>query len=352
APPPLSPPPPPRVPLWAPPPPWPGAPPRRFSDPRLRQLSGRSATYVGGNPRLSPALLNLVSHAEARGVWRVRGGMHRLAEALAALFTARGGTLRLSTHARRIERQSGRVRAVVTADGTRLPCRAALFAGDPRALSQGLLGQGLALPDAATEPRSLSALVWAFAATPQGPGLAHHNVFFGADPATEFKPLAQGHLPGDPTVYLCAQDRGTHLAPPALERFETIVNAPPLRGPGPEPDTCRQLTFQSLARHGLTFSPAPPDSALTTPQHFDALFPASLGSLYGRSPHGLTAALKRPQARTAVPGLYLAGGGAHPGAGVPMATLSGAHAAAAMRKDLASTSTSPRTATRGGMSTA
>jgi 1-hydroxycarotenoid 3,4-desaturase len=31
-----------------------------------------------------------------------------------------------------------------------------------------------------------------------------------------------------------------------------------------------------------------------------------------------------------VPGLYLAGGGAHPGAGVPMATLSGKHAAEAI----------------------
>ncbi|MGR3540338.1 MAG: NAD(P)-binding protein, partial [Hasllibacter sp.] len=46
----------------------------RFRDPRLRQLFGRYATYVGGSPRLSPALLGLIYHSEASGVWRVDGG--------------------------------------------------------------------------------------------------------------------------------------------------------------------------------------------------------------------------------------------------------------------------------------
>ena len=78
------------------------------------------------------------------------------------------------------------------------------------------------------------------------------------------------------------------------------------------------------------------------------LFPASNGSLYGRSPQGLTAGLKRPQARTTVPGLYLAGGGAHPGAGMPMAVLSARHAAGAIMTDLALRSTSRQTATPGG----
>jgi len=51
----------------------------------------------------------------------------------------------------------------------------------------------------------------------------------------------------------------------------------------------------------------------------------------------MMAAFKRPSARSKVKGLYLAGGGTHPGAGVPMATLSGAHAAAAILSDLTST---------------
>ena len=328
---------------------------RQFTDPRLRQLFGRYATYVGGSPFASPALLGLIWHSEASGVWRVEGGMHRLAQAMASLAEAKGAELRYATPAAEIERQSGHVSAVRLTDGTRLPADRVVFNGDPRALTTGRLGEDVrrAVPASGTEPRSLAARVWTFAATPSGPDLAHHNVFFSADPQTEFGPIAAGGPPDDPTLYICAQDRGTGTTPPATERFEIIENAPPHPG-GAEPEevhTCRTRITTALARFGLSFSPAPPDAALTTPAMFDALFPASQGSLYGRSPHGMTASLKRPRARTLVPGLYLAGGGAHPGAGVPMATLSGRHAAEAILTDRASTSPSGRTAMRGGMST-
>ncbi|MEO0357635.1 MAG: methoxyneurosporene dehydrogenase, partial [Pseudomonadota bacterium] len=76
---------------------------------------------------------------------------------------------------------------------------------------------------------------------------------------------------------------------------------------------------------------------------------ASQGSLYGRSPHGMMAALKRPRARTRIKGLYLVGGGAHPGAGIPMATLSALHVAGAIAQDLSSISPSRRTVMPGGI---
>ena len=328
---------------------------RQFRDPRLRQLFGRYATYVGGSPFASPAVLALIWHAEAKGVWRVEGGMHGLARAMEAVAKAGGATFLYDAPVRRIEIQSGRVAAVQLASGTRLPASSVVFNGDPRALTRGLLGDGAsaAVPPGSVEPRSLSANVWTFAARPRGPDLHHHNVFFGADPRREFSPIAEGRLPEDPTLYVCAQDRGTGRNPPELERFEIIMNAPPLPGGTPEDiETCRTLTFRTLAAHGLTFGPEPSDATLTTPRGFEALFPGSLGSLYGRSPHGLTAAFARPTARTPLPGLYLAGGGTHPGAGVPMATLSGKHAAEAIVTDRTSTSRSRRTATPGGMSTA
>ena len=49
------------------------------------------------------------------------------------------------------------------------------------------------------------------------------------------------------------------------------------------------------------------------------------------------ASFRRPGSRTGLPGLYLAGGSTHPGAGVPMAALSGRLAASALMADLAST---------------
>ena len=327
----------------------------RFRDPRLRQLFGRYATYVGGDPRRSPALLSLIFHSEASGVWRVEGGMHALAAALARLARDAGAEIACGDGAARIERDGAGGR-VVRRSGAVDRFDAAVFAGDPRALAEGLLGPDVAgsVPRAGTEPRSLSAEVWAFAARAAGPELLHHNVFFAAEPEEEFAAIEAGRPPAAPTLYLCAQDRGRGRAPADLERFEIIANAAPLTARSPRPedeDRCRK-TFQILATFGLTFDPAPGAEALTLPAGFEALSPGSAGSLYGRSPHGMTAGLKRPRARTALRGLYLAGGGAHPGAGIPMAALSGAHAAAAICTDLTSTSRSPRAATGGGMSTA
>jgi 1-hydroxycarotenoid 3,4-desaturase len=331
---------------------------RRFTDPRLRQLFGRYATYVGGSPFASPAVLGLIWAAEEQGVWAVDGGMHRLAQAMARVAEARGALFRYGCAVARIEVQQGRVAAVHLADGTRLPAGQVVFNGDPAALTGGLLGTGAtrAVPRAAAHPRSLSAWVWAFAATAAGPDLAHHNVFFGADPATEFGPIARGALPEDPTFYLCAQDRTGDTRPAGPERFEIIMNAPPLAHPAAAPhpgeaETCRTRTFRRLAGFGLTFDPTPGAAAMTGPSGFHRLFPASQGSLYGRSPHGLMATFRRATARSAVPGLYLAGGGVHPGAGVAMAATSGRHAAAAILTDLALRLTSPRTATPGGTST-
>ena len=334
---------------------------KRFSDPRLAQLFGRYATYVGGSPYSAPALLSLIWRAEEGGVWSVDGGMHALARAVADLAAAHGAVFRYGAEVAAIEAPGGTVRAVQLACGTRVPARAVVFNGDPLALSQGRLGADVAgaAPGPARAGRSLSAHVWSFAAVPGGPAaadLVHHNVFFTRDPDAEFRALEAGRVPEEATLYVCAEDRGGPCTAPACERFEIIRNAPPRAAAAcdlsAEETPCPTSPFPTLARSGLSFDPVPAPETMTGPAGFAALFPGSAGSLYGQSPHGLTAAFQRPTARTPLAGLYLAGGGTHPGAGVPMAALSGRHAAAAMLSDLASPSPSRRTATRGGMSTA
>ncbi|MEL7257239.1 MAG: 1-hydroxycarotenoid 3,4-desaturase CrtD [Pseudomonadota bacterium] len=326
-----------------------------FDDPRLAQLFGRYATYVGGSPYQSPALLSLIWQAEAAGVWVVKGGMQQLAQALMNLAKARGTEFCFDAHIAQIETQNGAVKGVRLQSDGFVEANHVLFNGDPKALATGALGPDVAhiAPQTKRIDRSLSAEVWAFAATPHGPDLAHHNVFFRADPKPEFEALMRGERIADPTLYVCAQDRGLPEAPPELERFEIIANAPPIGGwPAQEEFTrCQTRTFHTLDRFGLSFTPTPGREALTTPSGFDRLFPASDGSLYGQSPHGTMAAFQRPTARTPVAGLYLVGGGTHPGAGVPMATLSARHAAAAILSDQTSTSPSRPMAMRGGIST-
>lgn len=324
---------------------------RQFSEPKLAQLFGRYATYVGGSPEASPAILSLIWHAEARGVWHVKGGMHQLAMAIEALAKTLGARFVYGADIAEI----APAKAGFVIGGQRFD--KVLFNGDPRALRSGILGPEMrkAVPEQATTPRSLSAYVYSFAAEPKGCDLAAHNVFFSDAVNAEFAPLAKGQMPQDATLYICAQDRFGGTSPRGLQRFEIIMNAPP--APDGQHDKtkdiaqCQMTTFTRLRQFGLTFTPQPEASTLTMPQGFAALFPASNGALYGRSPHGMMAAFKRPTARTGIKGLYLVGGGAHPGAGVPMATLSAKHAAEAIWTDLSSTSTFRRAATPGGMST-
>ncbi len=314
---------------------------RQFTDPRLRQLFARYSSYCGSSPYLAPATLMMVAHVQRAGVWRVAGGMAALAQALAALAESLGVIVRTGTEVFSIETTAGRASGVRLTDGEFIGADAVVMAGDAAALSAGLLGQGVRGTVAVPKARSLSALSWALAADVSGFALQHHNVFFGASDRDEFDAVfARGMLPRDPTVYLCAQDRGaTDAAPEATERLLLLVNAPP-NGDILPPDeeqiaACQAQMLERLARCGLHLR-AMGEPVMTGPAEYHALFPGTGGALYGAATHGSQAPFHRPGSRTKVPGLYLAGGSAHPGAGVAMAALSGRLAAASVLEDLIS----------------
>jgi 1-hydroxycarotenoid 3,4-desaturase len=304
----------------------------RFSDPRLAQLFARYATYIGGLPQASPALLALIWHVESLGVWHVKGGMRQLAFGMEACAQDLGAKFHYESFVTKFEyTDNGRYQ--LECDGRLISCDAVLFNGDPNALTRGFLGPeaSTAATTQATMPRSLSAHVMSFAAQVEGLPLAAHNVLFAADPDQEYGPLAQGAPQHDPTLYICAQDRFGSQTPSGQERFEIILNHPPSAQPAVPSQKVREQCQTIFLDH---LKPRPSANTLTMSEDFAQMFPGSDGSLYGRSPHGMMAAFARPTARTKTKGLYLVGGGAHPGAGVPMATLSAKHAAAAILNDL------------------
>jgi 1-hydroxycarotenoid 3,4-desaturase len=317
-----------------------------FTDARLRQLFARYATYVGSSPFSAPATLMLIAHVEQDGVWLVRGGIHEVARAIADLAERQGARLRYGAPVAEILVERGAAAGVRLADGEELRADAVVFNGDAAALADGLLGDAArrATPRVAPRERSLSAVTWCLHARTTGFPLAHHNVFFAEDYREEFDAIFRRRgISAAPTVYLCAQDRGeagTHLAGEP-ERLLALVNAPADGDHAP----LDEATLRDIGARGFGVMEAcglgiEGPSVATTPSGFHALFPGTGGALYGRANHGAFGSFARPGAASALRGLYLAGGSVHPGAGIPMATMSGRLAAARLLADL-SASRSP-----------
>ncbi len=348
---------------------------RHFRDPRLLQLFGRYTTYCGTSPYQAPATLMLVAHVEQEGVWLIEGGMHQLARAMAGVAERRGATIRYEATVSEVMVAGGRATGVRLQGGEALHADAVIMNGEPAALANGLLGAGVqdAVAPASRFPqRSLSAATWAMLAETDGLPLLRHTVFFSSNYRQEFDLIQTGLLPTEPTTYICAQDRPDTLgasgngagpgAPEGPERLLVLVNAPPSGDRRAfsqvEIEQCMQGVSGLLNRCGASMR-AVGEPVLTTPAQFNRLFPASGGALYGQATLPGNSSFKRPGARTKLPGLYLAGGSVHPGAGVPMAALSGRIAAASVIQDLPKHGTAPRASMRlfrprampGGMST-
>jgi 1-hydroxycarotenoid 3,4-desaturase len=333
---------------------------RYFADPRLQQLFARYATYCGSSPFRSPATLMLVAHVEQAGVWYLEGGMYQLAVQLAALAERQGVTMRYGSEIVRMHLAHGRIAALETAQGERIPVAAVVCNADTNAIAAGLFGEGVrrAVHATAVAARSLSAVTWNVVARTDGFELAHHTVFFGNNYRAEFDAIfRERRMPESPTIYVCAQDRqDAHTQGPRVaarrERLLCLVNAPPCGDhhvfEPAEIDACETRVVQALAQFGLTLHER--RASPTSPTQFNQLFPGTGGALYGPASHGWMASFKRPGSRSAIPNLYLAGGSSHPGPGVPMAATSGRLAAASLMADYASTARFPQAAMPGGTS--
>ncbi|MEM8552467.1 MAG: phytoene desaturase family protein [Pseudomonadota bacterium] len=324
-----------------------------FSDPRLRQLFGRYATYCGSSPFDATATLMLVAHVEQAGVWAPEGGMAALAKGLADAFVDLGGNIERSAPVQQIVVERGRAKGVAT-EGSQYPADTVVYAGDVAALGAGMLGAAPARAAGKVSPkqRSLSAVtLCGRIAGPQPFG--HHTVAFSGDYRAEFDNLFGARKrPDEPTIYV--------FVPSETPREDgsqgalIVMNAPAdgdMHGyTADDGRACVAEALATLSRCDLATSLE--DVVVTTPGDFHALLPGTGGALYGRHSHGWSAAFQRPQLRTKVKGLYLAGGSVHPGPGVPMAALSGRMAAECLMKDFDLQSPPPQAVTSGGILTA
>ncbi|MGY1751607.1 phytoene desaturase family protein [Blastococcus sp. SYSU D01042] len=313
---------------------------RYLRDPRLRTLLDRYATYSGSDPRRAPAVLATVAHAEqAHGSWYVRGGLHRLAIAVAERATGRGAVLRTGCAVRRVVVAGGRAAGVELAGGEVVPADVVVSDLDAATLYADLLPRALTAAPRRALARatpSLSGFVLLLGLRRRTPGLAHHTVLFPADYDAEFDAVfGTGRHAGrpapvaDPTVYVSAPDDPALRPDDDSESWFVLVNAPrhePGRGvdwttPGLA-DRYADTVLRVMAERGLDVRDRVRVRVVRTPADLERDTGSVGGSIYGTSSNGARAAFLRPANASPVPGLFLVGGSAHPGGGLPLVTLS------------------------------
>ena len=297
-----------------------------FSTGHLRDFVGRFATYAGANPWETSAAFAMVPHIErAYGVHHVRGGMGALVSGLEAAARRLGVTVRAGVRARFFREGNG-FRA--GPEREELPFDAVVVNDDP--LSH--VGRG-------DEPLSLSGYVLLLRARVRSQ-LPHHAVAFGGDYAREFRELFSGQLAGDPTVYAChpaATDAS--MAPEGQSGLFVMVNAPALQGDHPVDwaeagPRVRGQCLEKLFRMDPSLRGQVEVLAERTPLDLKQRAGAPGGSIYGFLPHGKFGPFRRPALKGDTPGLVYAGGGTHPGGGVPLVMMSGGFAASLVRGHL------------------
>lgn len=314
-------------------------------DARVAQMLDHFTQYVGSSPYGSPAVLCGIADMQLRqGVWYPIGGTRAVPRALEQLASELGVRILTNTPVKRICMHAGRVSGVMTADAEHIPAQAVISNMDSVRTHRELLPSSLGTRFEKTrrlEP-ACSGVVLYLGLDRRYEHLLHHNFVFSQDPREEFEFIyKRGEPAPDPTVYLAAPSlTEPDVAPPGGEALYALVHTPYLR---PEHDWSAMFpAYRKKIIEKLRTCGGMPDledriiyESRLTPQDINDRYRVLNGAIYGLASHGRMLGAFKPGNRSRfAEGLYLAGGSAHPGPGMPMALMSGWIAADCCNADL------------------
>jgi len=333
---------------------------RFIPDPRVRQMCEHFLQYVGSSPFLSPAILGLIASAQTdNGCWYAMapdgkdGGTRMVARSVRRICEEAGVRFVTGKRVLGILNDGIEATGVALDDGSMIEADVVVSNCDVQRTYRDLLGfENPRRPSAQTEAQRIakayepacSGVVLYLGLDRQYEHLAHHNFLFSRDSAQEFEDIYTKGIPArDPTLYLAVPSRTDPTqAPEGGEALYILVHTAYKRehqrwdGPGGLLEEYRPVILEKLKRFGMEdVEQHIKVERNLTPDGIDKMYNAEGGAIYGLASHGRLAGGFKPKNRSRVlPNLYLAGGSANPGPGVPMVLMSGVTAARAVAEDL------------------
>lgn len=269
-------------------------------EPRLRPVLESYATRFGADPATAPAALTVLPYLEQTfGIWTVADGVGALAAVLASRAAERGATFRYETPVAHPVVDGGRVAGIRLADGGAVVADVVVWTPQP----------GLLPPEfTADPPRLLGRL---------RRGSGDDGVRGGRAVLTlTTTPLARSAQSATPTIHV------PDAAGPVVTTYETPESR--VRHLTAGPQGAVDWTAPGVTEEWLARITGEPPQSVHTPADLERDLGAPHGLVHGAAAGKVTAIFRRPANVTRVPGLYLAGSGAHPGPGIPLVALSAA----------------------------
>ena len=305
----------------------------RVRDPRLRMALSFHPLFIGGDPSRVTSMYALVSHLEKEfGVHCAIGGVQAVADAMARIIRAQGGSLRLGTTVDRITFEGDRATGVQLADGSAIPAALTVSNADAGHTYTRLLRDRprRRWTDARlTRARwSMGLFVWYFGTRgTRGlwPGLGHHTILSGPRYEGLLDDIfIRGRLSRDHSLYIHRPSvTDPTAAPPGDDTFYVLSPVPHLGHADPVDWTREEPRYRDQVAATLEtvmpgFRARIAESLIFTPETFRDRYLSPFGAGFSLEPRILQSAWFRPHnVSEEAKGLYLVGAGTHPGAGLP-----------------------------------
>ncbi|MGD7009119.1 phytoene desaturase family protein [Metabacillus sp. 84] len=306
---------------------------RYFGNEHVVQAFNRYATYIGSSPYQSPATFAMIAYLElVQGVFYVKGGNTRIAEAYFSLAKEMGVQFLMNTKVQELQVSNKRINTVLLANGHELTADEVVLNADLLKAYPELIAETDRPKFTDKKRNSYSPSISAFVITAGIEGkiekLAHHSVFFSSDYRKEFEDLFSSQsYSEDPTIYISNSSFSDPAQAPDGSNLFILVNAPPLTEEGRlqiSPQRYKTLIYETLEKRGISLTGRIKEERLFTPLDIQDTFGAYRGALYGISANKKWDAFMRPGNFPAdIQNLSFAGGSTHPGGGSPMVTMSG-----------------------------